>query len=336
MKKLFLLLALWQCVAAQTPALLTFYFLDMHGGASTLIVTPSGESILIDTGSLEPEGRDSGRILQACRDANLRRIDHLITTHFHSDHFGALLPVVKEIAVRRFYDKGAPPSAGEQQGAWYKRLMPLYQEATKGKARNIKRGEHIPLRDKNLKLRCVAAEKKVIGFDGDIDAAGPDFSARAADESDNGRSIALLLTWGEFSAFLGGDITHNVEQHLVWPVNRLGQVDLYQVTHHGLDLSNNPLLIQAIQPVVAVAPNGPQKGVQPITFQALRSVPSLKALYQLHNNAAYGARGNTEQELIANLDANRGGRYVRVVVDLAARQMRVRLGAEGADRVYSF
>jgi beta-lactamase superfamily II metal-dependent hydrolase len=336
MKTFFLLLALWQFAAAQTPALLTFYFLDMNGGASTLIVTPSGESVLIDTGSLQPEGRDSGRILQACKDANLVRIDHLITTHFHSDHFGAVAAVTKKIPVRYFYDKGAPPSLSEQQSEWYRQLWPLYQEATQGKARKIARRDRIPLLDKNLQLCCVAAEKAVVGFDGDIDASAPGFAARPADESDNGRSIALLLSYGDFSAFMGGDITHNVEQHLVWPVNRLGQVDLYQVTHHGWDLSNNPLLIKSIEPVIAVAPNGPQKGVQPITLQTLRSVPSLKALYQLHYNVRYGDSGNTAPEFIANTDPSHGGGYVRVTVDRAAQQMRVRLGPDGTDRVYSY
>jgi competence protein ComEC len=336
-KKLFLLLALWQFATAQPgPAILTFYFLDMNGGASTLIVTSSGESILIDTGSLQPEGRDADRILQACQDARLTRIDHLVTTHFHSDHFGAILTVVKKIPVLRFYDKGVPPSAKEQQNEWYKQLLPLYLEATQGKARKIGRGDRIPLLDKSLELLCVAAEKSVVGFDGAIDESIQGFTAKAADESDNGRSIALLLTWGEFSAFMGGDITHNVEQHLVWPVNKLGQVDLYQVTHHGWDLSNNPLLIKSIQPVIAVAPNGPQKGVQPATLQTLRSVPSLKTLYQLHYNAGYGDIGNTEKEHIANLDPAHGGRYVKVAVDRASRKMSVRLGQDGKDEIYTF
>jgi len=327
-------------VAGSIPACrtgrLTFYFLDMVGGGSTLIVTPCGESLLIDTGSLEPKGRDDGRILQACRDAGLKRIDHLITTHFHSDHFGALLPVVQKMPVKNFYDKGGPGPEQEQRSEWFRTLYPLYQQATAGRARKLQPGDVIPLQDQRIELRVVAAEKRVLGFSGDVDAPAPGFEPAPPDQSDNGRSIALLLTWGDFSCFLGGDITHNVECHLVSPVNRLGQVDLYQVTHHGLDMSNHPELIRAIQPVVAVVMNGPQKGPGPRTLAALRSQASLQALYQLHFNTRHGEQGQAPMAAIANHTADGPGNYVRVTVDGRAKEMAVHIGDGGAAARYPF
>lgn len=333
-----MLATLWLVVAGLSCSSqkLTFYFLDMVGGASTLIVTPSGESILIDTGSLEPRGRDDGRIIQACHDAGLKKIDHLITTHFHSDHFGALFTVTKKIKVGTFYDKGGPPALEEQEGEWFKTLYPKYQQATAGRTLTLQPGETIPLRDNRIKLLCVAAEKKVLGFSGDVDAAQPGFDPAPADHSDNARSIALLLSYGDFTCFMGGDITLNVEHHLIIPVNHIGQVDLYQVTHHGLDLSNNPELLQAIQPVVAVAMNGPQKGIQPRTFAALQSLPSLQALYQLHENIQSGAAGNTPLAHIANRKGEEHGTYVRVTVDETARQMTVSLGAKATIGKYPY
>ncbi len=332
---LILLLVAGSSLACRTGRL-TFYFLDMVGGGSTLIVTPCGESLLIDTGSLEPKGRDDGRILQACRDAGLERIDHLITTHFHSDHFGALLPVVQKMPVKNFYDKGSPGPEQEQRSEWFRTLYPLYQQATGGQARTLRPGDVIPLQDQRIELRVVAAEKRVLGFSGDIDEAAPGFEPAPPDHSDNGRSIALLLTWGDFRCFLGGDITRNVEYHLVSPVNRLGQVDLYQVTHHGLDRSNHPELIRAIQPVVAVVMNGPQKGPGPRTLAALQSQASLQALYQLHFNTQHGEQGNAPMAAIANPTGDGPGHYVRVTVDGRAKEMAVHIGARGAAVRYPF
>ncbi len=321
-------LLILSCAWSQAKPL-TFYFLDMAGGASTLIVTPSEESILIDTGSLEPKGRDDGRILQACQDAGLQHIDYLITTHFHWDHFGALPAVTEKIPVKNFYDKGAPPPWFEQNNNWFKPLFADYQKATAGSARTLRPGDLVPLNDKQIKLQCLAAEKKVLGFSGDIDAAADGFIPAPVDSSDNGRSIALLLTCDDFSCWLGGDVTKNVEHHLVAPRNLLGQVDLYQVTHHGWDLSNNIELLRAVQPIIAVAMNGPHKGIQPQTFAGLASLSSLQALYQLHYNDQYGEAGNAPLEYIANAKGQDQGRYVRVVVNAKRKVMAVSMGSAG-------
>jgi beta-lactamase superfamily II metal-dependent hydrolase len=298
---------------------LEIYFLDMAGGASTLIVTPLGQSVLIDTGSRTPEHRDADRIYRACSDAGLKQIDYLITTHFHNDHFGGILELSKRIPIQSFIDKGLPPEH-EQNTDWFKQLYPLYQQATKGAAKLICPGDDIPLnndpagRFPPIRLHCVAADKKIEGFNGNIDTPIEGFEFKDPDTSDNARSIALVLTYGRFRFFAGGDITWNVEHHLAHPVNRIGKVDLYQITHHGLDLSNNPLLLKAISPTVCVAMNGPTKGIQPNTFKALKTLPSVKAIYQLHYNTLYGDKGNTQPEFIANKLDPQKGRYIKASV----------------------
>lgn len=320
---------------------LEIYFLDMMGGASTLIVTPLGESVLIDTGSLEPKHRDAERIYAAAQHAGLKQIDCLVTTHFHLDHFGGILQLTKLIPVKKFIDKGHLPPESEAKTPWFKQLYPLYREATGGKVEAIKAGDDIPLKNDPqgkippLKLHCVAAEKKVEGFEGDIDAPVPGHVIRRPDGSDNARSIALVLSYGKFKLFAGGDITWNVEHHLAVPKNVVGEVDLYQVTHHGLDQSNNPVLLQALRPTVCIAMNGPRKGVEPNTFRTLRQLPSVKAIYQIHYNSQYGNKGNTALQYIANGKDPRQGKFIHVSVPPDQESFTVSIGTDGPPKAYA-
>ena|GEM_PF-192779 len=344
---------------AQEPRSLDIYFLDMVGGASTLIVTPLGESVLIDTGSLRPEHRDADRILRACEDAKLKQIDHLITTHFHSDHFGALLEVAQRIPVKRFLDKGSYAPAEDGDNRWSKGLYELYEQATKGNVTTIRAGDDIPLKNHPmdrfpaLRLHCVAAQKKVEGFAGDVDTPVEGFTMGAPDGTDNARSIALLLTYGPFKFFAGGDITWNVEHHLARsdavrrylqsPDERIcpdghttSKVDLYQVTHHGLDLSNNPLLLKALDPTVAVAMNGPRKGIQPRTFKDLTALPGIKALYQIHYNTEQEGQYNARPEFIANPKDNPDkGEFIKASVHLDKGIFAIQVGPNGGKATYA-
>src|SRR5690242_132961 len=94
--------------AAQTRTTLDIYVVDVEGGNATLFVAPSGESVLIDTGNVGAEAsvRDAERIMAAAKDAGLTQIDHLITTHWHNDHFGGMAELAKRIPIRHFIDHG--------------------------------------------------------------------------------------------------------------------------------------------------------------------------------------------------------------------------------------
>ena len=320
---------------------LDIYFLDMAGGGSTLIVTPLGQSILIDTGSLRPAHRDVDRMMRACKDAKLDHIDHLVTTHFDSDHYGGILELTKRIDVKTFWDKGAPPSEAQQKSRSFKELYPLYRQATGGNARALRAGYDIPLQNDPagkmppIRLHCITSEKKIDGFDGDIDSPVEGGAIKQADESDNARSIALVLTYGDFKFFAGGDITWNVEHHLAHPINRIGKVDLYQITHHGLDQSNNTLLLKALDPTVAVAMNGPRKGIQPRTFGDLAALPGLKALCQIHYNTQYGDAGNTQSNFIANPKDNPDqGEFIKASVAPDAKTFTLQIGPDGQRHSY--
>src|SRR5256714_1810509 len=111
MKKLFVALVIAltaSIVAGAAGRALDIYFIDVEGGQSTLIVTPAGQSLLVDTGYPARDGRDPDRIMAAMRDANVARIDYLLITHMHEDHNGGAAALATRVPIGTFVDYGAP------------------------------------------------------------------------------------------------------------------------------------------------------------------------------------------------------------------------------------
>ncbi|WP_156512929.1 ComEC/Rec2 family competence protein [Planctomyces sp. SH-PL62] len=319
---------------------LQIYFIDVQGGAATLVVTPERESILIDTGWPGEGDRDPERIVKALKDAGCDRIDHLVTTHWHMDHYGGVAGLAKRVPIGRFWDRGLPEDgvAGQVFPDGPKPDDPLgiaYREASRGKRGVLKPGDALPLRG-DVSAVVLAASGHVVeapaGAPADpaCDSAPEDMPR---DGSDNALSIVLRFRLGKFDFLDCGDLTWNLERKLVCPVDLVGKIDLYQVTHHGQDISNHPTLLQTIAPTVAIMNNGPRKGGSAATVQRLREVPSIQAAYQLHRNAETAEGENTSPELIANPDPA-GGRYIHVSVPADGSSFKVRLGADGAERTF--
>jgi beta-lactamase superfamily II metal-dependent hydrolase len=283
---------------------LDIFYVDVEGGAATLIVTPAGESILVDAGWPGQEGRDAKRIQAAMTQAGITQIDHLINTHYHIDHYGGIPELAKVVKIINFYDRGAVES--DSQDKPNEKLWSEYQAATNGKSIAIKAGDVIKLKTVKgmlpLKLSCLASSTKVAGVKSAANAACATAEMKPADTSDNARSVVLKLSYGAFDFFDAGDLTWNIESQLVCPANLIGNVDLYQVTHHGMDISNNPVLLKTISPTVAIMNNGPKKGGSANTVKWLRELPSLQALYQVHRNIATTDNDNTAPEFIANIE----------------------------------
>jgi beta-lactamase superfamily II metal-dependent hydrolase len=280
---------------------LSIYWVDVEGGAATLIVTPAGESVLVDTG-LDGE-RDPGRIAKCAKQvAGIQAIDHLVITHFDVDHHGGAAELARLIPIRRVYDPGNERGRPHPSYTKYLAFRTTLPHTV------MKLGDVLPLRQRDgaprLTVTCLASAKRFISpadrhKPNPIPASeSPDYPE---DRSENANSIVLLLRFGSFEFLDAADLTGRLELKLVCPVNLVGEVDVYQVNHHGLDQSNNPVLIRSVRPTVTVMNNGHRKGCQARTRAALRAVDSIQANYQLHKNLGPNA-DNTADDFIANCE----------------------------------
>jgi competence protein ComEC len=325
------------CAAGPTSGL-DIYFIDMVGGASTFIVTPAGESILVDSG--QRLARDADRIYQVVHDvAGISRIDHLVTTHWHLDHYGAVGLLTDRLAFGAFYDRGIPDDVPEDP-AHYPTLIGYYKKACGNRSVTLRAGDVIPLKQPSgnrLTLRCLMASGKALPDaprQSTPNTLCDQHHDKPVDTSDNGKSVALLLSFGAFDFFNPGDLTCNFEKELVCPVNRVGQIELLMTSHHGLNLSNNPVMIHALRPRTAVMCNGPTKGGDPEVLQTLRTCPGLTDFWQLHRNTRIAESENAPRERVANWDNPDGGRFIKVSVDHSGERFTVRIGAAGSPVTY--
>lgn len=297
---------------------LDIYFIDVEGGAATLLITPTGESLLIDSGYPDNMGRDRDRILKVLRDiAGRKHLDHAAVTHWHLDHYGNHAALASEISIKNFWDRGIPETLSED-GKFADRAA-NYRAAAQNKSKKLSVGDMLPLKsgDTPLSVKIVTASGEVLPNTGSPNPFAAESKPQPEDMSDNARSLSFLLKFGKFTFLTCGDLTWNTEAKLMTPNNPIGQVDVFMVTHHGLNVSNNPVLVLAIDPKVAVICNGPEKGGNLETQQTLRRVKSLKALFQLHRNVKLEAGQQTPAEFIANSSTTEGCKGTHVKLSVA-------------------
>ena len=280
---------------------LRLYFVDVEGGQATLVVTPSGQSLLVDTGWPTESARDAGRIVAAMKKAGVGALDYLVITHYHADHVGGMEQLASQVKFRNVITHG--PTTETNKGAGT--MMTTFRSAvaaTGAKEIVVKPGDTIPL--KGVDVKVLASNRQLIPgpqSGGAANAMCKGVEARQADTSDNSASVGMLFTFGTFRFLDLGDLTQDLEFQLACPVNRIGEVDLFLTTHHGSGQSNAPALVHALRSRVAIMNNGARKGGDLPVLQTIRSAPGLEDLWMLHYAVVAGSEGNVGEPLIANL-----------------------------------
>jgi competence protein ComEC len=309
------------CLFFAPPAIaardLEIYFIDVEGGQSTLIVDAQGESLLIDTGWADYDGRDADRIMRAAQAAGIDHIDYLMLTHYHSDHAGGVPQIAARIKINAFADHGPNTETSRDMLAIYA----AYEKTVAGTKRiTLQPGDRIPFQGMNVQVLASAGKT----IDGPLPGAGQPNPLCALepsappDTSENSQSAGVLITYGTFRFIDLGDLTTRGELALACPRNLIGTVDLYLSTHHGTahpetgDSSNAPAIVEMLHPRVAVMNNGAIKGGHPLAWQTIHDSPGLQDLWQLHYAVLGGKEHNVADPFIANVVGGDDGNYIKV------------------------
>ena len=305
------------CAAQALPAAKTldFYFVDVEGGQATLVVSPTKQTLLVDTGWPGLNMRDATRIAAAAKRAGVKQIDYLVVTHYHTDHAGGVPQLVGKLPVRTFADHGESVEHGENEDRLYNRYVKARET---GQHLQVKPGDKIPMKGLDVTVLTSAGQ----GIASPMPGAGQPNPACAttkpleADASENAQSVGILIQYGSFRMIDLGDLTWNKENELVCPVNKIGTVDLYLTTHHGMNISNSPAIVQALHPRVAVMNNGARKGGSPEAWQVVHNSPGLQDIWQVHYAMDGGKDHNSPEAMIANIyDKDDEANWLKVSAD---------------------
>src|SRR5215469_2209533 len=285
----------------RTPTALDIYVIDVEGGNATLIVAPSRESMLIDTGNAGvAAARDAGRIIEAIHDAGLQQIDHLITTHWHGDHFGGMAELAAKVPIREFIDHGPNVQPGELADTFLQKTYPpLYAKA---KHTVVKAGDRISMAGLDVRVLTSAGEtiKTPLAGAGQPNPYCANFKP-GDNNAEDPQSVGIHLTFGKFRTVHLGDLTKNKEFELMCPNNRIGSVDVLLGLHHGQASSNSEVLVHAIHPRVAIMNNGTRTGGEPETMRVVHTSPGLEDLWQMHFSQLSGQEYTVPSIFIANI-----------------------------------
>jgi hypothetical protein len=268
----------------------------------------------------------------------MKQIDHLIITHYHGDHYGGSLTLAELLPIRNLHDNGKFDEMPDDPGQ-------AYFDLKTDRRHVVKPGASLPLAQLDstsaprISLKFLGGRQQFIEAPADAPSNADVCSAgreKSRDGSDNANSVVMLVGFGGFRFFDAGDLTWNQEARLVCPKNVVGQVDVYQVTHHGLDSSNNPLVLKSLAPRVAIMNNGVTKGCLPEVFQNLKETKSLEAIYQGHKNLRPdGATNNVADEYIANTEKECQGNYIKLSVSPDAKSYTVSIPGKGHTREFA-
>jgi competence protein ComEC len=293
---------------------LRVYFIDVEGGQATLFVTPDGQSLLIDTGWPDNDGRDADRIVAVAKKAGLARINYVLITHYHSDHVGGLPQLVARIPVDTFIDHGDNRETGVastiQNWTAYQELL----ATQKFKHITVKPGDILPV----LRMHATVVSSDGALIQSPLPGAGypnpacKESKKQPVDQTENARSLGIFIAFGNLKILDLGDLTWEKEMQLMCPANKLGKVDIYIVSHHGSQQSGSPALVYGVEPRVAIMDNGAKKGGSPSAWEIIKHSAHLEDVWQLHFSIEGGKDHNAADEYIANPDGPDAADYLQL------------------------
>jgi beta-lactamase superfamily II metal-dependent hydrolase len=278
---------------------LRIFAVDVEGGQATLFVSPTGQSILVDTGWDGYNGRDADRIVAAAKEAGLSRINAVLITHFHSDHVGGLSQLAHRFPVDKVLIHGDKLPTDDNPPAVYENFKKTLAEQHLPTVQ-VKAGERLPVA--GFDATAISSNGEVISKP--LPGAGQPNPLCSSPEmptekpTENRMSLGFVMRYAGLTILDAGDLTVDRERPLVCPANKIGHIDLLIVSHHGIDYSSSPVFINAIAPRVAIMDNGDHKGGSTSVIDTIKSSPRLEALYQLHLAPAAGSNNpnGTRQE----------------------------------------
>jgi competence protein ComEC len=283
---------------------LDIYWIDVEGGAATLIVSPSGESLLYDSG-WEVDGRDAKRIAAAVQQAGLKKIDYFVLSHFHADHAGGIAALAKTVPIGHCFDRGDFIEPANQ------RWRDAYLSVCANKRTILQAGDKIPLKD--VQVDIVASNGTLIPIRGNrLNPVCSTAENHSQDVPENQLMVGALFTYGKFRFIDLADLDWEKEMELACPVNRIGEVSIWQAGRHGaLDGAGAPGFLASIKPQVIVVNNGPRKGLGgpspgaekalSVHYDRLAKTPGVEGVWQGHRSLL-DPDHNTAEEMIANLE----------------------------------
>jgi competence protein ComEC len=289
----------------QAADTLEIYVIDAEGGKAQIVKTPSGQAVLFDAGFPSADDRDIKRIEATARLAGITAFDYFISTHYDVDHAGNIPALAARIPLKVFIDHG-PMIVDPKMNPRNKQAGEAYLAFVADKKRmTVKPGDTIPLKD--VKVTILTSNEQVLAKAlpgaGKPNPACPATPPVATPADDNSGSVGELWEFGKFKMADFGDLLRWVENRIVCPNDKVGNIDLYISNHHGVTLSNSAEFLAALDPKVIIMDNGDRKGNAVETQRIYRSGKRLQDIWQLHKSPAIPAELTPADDFLANLSA---------------------------------
>jgi beta-lactamase superfamily II metal-dependent hydrolase len=316
-----MLAAMLLMVPALAAKTLDMYAIDV-GGKAFLLVSPTGETVLIDAGIASTVDR----IVEVCNAVGVKKIDYMVVSHYDGDHVGGVPGLAARIPIGTYVDHGANVQTNNPR---YVANVDAYAALTaKAKHMVVKAGDKIPVKGFDVLVvmaagkaitaplkgagqpnpACDTTPRKVWG----LDARG---ILDNHDTNENSQAITLLVTYGKFRMLDPADLTWNKDRELFCPMNRVGTVDLYMTANHGVENGNSPVMVNALRPRVVIADNPTSHGATAEVFGIVKASPGLEDYWQMNYVPAGGEKANVPPDFIANPAGGPGGKWIKISVE---------------------